>query len=280
VLWDNLFANDYDNGRRVYMGPYVGRDVSMCVEQQLVHAVLVNPNSEAPVNVVPIATTCAWAECAFGSAQAYDPGAACAAALDAWVQSGAWTTHSVPCTASGEPLIGSPPREGDIDPAAVPGDPILALEAARNAAQLATDLYFLPFELGPRATALIAAATRALRTFADDDVRRWEEASGAVQKAATHVTNLRDRALCHALYRFMWDLKEECLVISSVLEWGRRNFADVGAIPRATISAVLPDAPGCRTPFHVAGAIRGGPLQALRALTHFDPATAAFFPVQ
>ena len=55
VIWDNLHANDYDNGRRVFLGPYgPGRDAddlpSIC------HGILCNPNCEFEANFVPLRT--------------------------------------------------------------------------------------------------------------------------------------------------------------------------------------------------------------------------------
>jgi protein O-GlcNAcase/histone acetyltransferase len=52
VLWDNLFANDYDV-RRLNCGPYSGRRREL---RAAVRGILINPNNEYPVNFVPLRT--------------------------------------------------------------------------------------------------------------------------------------------------------------------------------------------------------------------------------
>jgi protein O-GlcNAcase/histone acetyltransferase len=46
IIWDNLFANDYD-ARRFYCGPYSGRPPEI---QSATRGILINPNCEAPLN--------------------------------------------------------------------------------------------------------------------------------------------------------------------------------------------------------------------------------------
>ncbi len=70
LLWDNLHANDYDNGRRCFLGPYgSGRDAddlpSVC------HGVLSNPNCEYEANYVPLRTLAMFGQHARG-AQPWD----------------------------------------------------------------------------------------------------------------------------------------------------------------------------------------------------------------
>ena len=52
LIWDNLHANDYD-GRRFFCGPYCGRPPELRSE---VSGLLSNPNSEFPLNYVPLRT--------------------------------------------------------------------------------------------------------------------------------------------------------------------------------------------------------------------------------
>lgn len=52
VLWDNLFANDYDL-RRANVGPYAGRDATLVDH---VRGILINPNNEYPLNTTPLET--------------------------------------------------------------------------------------------------------------------------------------------------------------------------------------------------------------------------------
>ena len=59
VIWDNLFANDYDF-HRVYCGPYSGRPVEL---RSAVRGILINPNNEYPLNFIPLRTMVAFLHC-------------------------------------------------------------------------------------------------------------------------------------------------------------------------------------------------------------------------
>ncbi|MCI0335747.1 MAG: protein O-GlcNAcase [Planctomycetes bacterium] len=52
LVWDNLFANDYDF-RRLYCGPYSGRPRDL---RSAVRGILVNPNNEYAINFIPLHT--------------------------------------------------------------------------------------------------------------------------------------------------------------------------------------------------------------------------------
>ncbi|CAI8006641.1 Protein O-GlcNAcase [Geodia barretti] len=56
VLWDNLHANDYDQ-RRLFLGPYSGRSVSL---RSHLNGVLTNPNCEFSANYIAIHTLAQW----------------------------------------------------------------------------------------------------------------------------------------------------------------------------------------------------------------------------
>ncbi|NWH80577.1 OGA GlcNAcase, partial [Piaya cayana] len=103
IIWDNLYANDYDC-RRVFLGPYTGRAPSLMPR---LRGLLLNPNCELQANFIPIHTlgrwfrseleSCAHADCtgmetaaAPGSSQgprdgSYDPQEALEQALLDWV---------------------------------------------------------------------------------------------------------------------------------------------------------------------------------------------------
>eukprot|EP01138_Halocafeteria_seosinensis_P010390 gb/GECG01010608.1/.p1 GENE.gb/GECG01010608.1/~~gb/GECG01010608.1/.p1 ORF type:complete len:910 (+),score=67.04 gb/GECG01010608.1/:1-2730(+) len=53
ILWDNLHANDYDAGNRVYLGPFSGRDPHI---RKYCKAVISNPNCSLDANFVPLRT--------------------------------------------------------------------------------------------------------------------------------------------------------------------------------------------------------------------------------
>ena len=59
VVWDNLHANDYDQ-RRLFLGPYVGRSVSLLPR---LNGVLTNPNCEYSANYVALHTLAQWSRC-------------------------------------------------------------------------------------------------------------------------------------------------------------------------------------------------------------------------
>lgn len=60
VIWDNLHANDYDQGR-LFLGPYVGRPVALLSK---LNGVLTNPNCEYGANYIAIHTMAQWSRCA------------------------------------------------------------------------------------------------------------------------------------------------------------------------------------------------------------------------
>ncbi|KAJ7425427.1 protein O-GlcNAcase-like isoform X1 [Willisornis vidua] len=56
IIWDNLYANDYDC-RRVFLGPYMGRAPGLMPR---LHGLLLNPNCELQANFIPIHTLGTW----------------------------------------------------------------------------------------------------------------------------------------------------------------------------------------------------------------------------
>lgn len=56
LIWDNLFANDYDC-RRVFLGPYTGRAPGLVPR---LCGLLLNPNCELQANFIPIHTLGSW----------------------------------------------------------------------------------------------------------------------------------------------------------------------------------------------------------------------------
>ncbi|MEX2306093.1 MAG: beta-N-acetylglucosaminidase domain-containing protein [Pirellulales bacterium] len=56
LIWDNLFANDYDF-RRLHCGPYSGRPRDL---RRAVRGILINPNNEYSLNFIPLRTLAAF----------------------------------------------------------------------------------------------------------------------------------------------------------------------------------------------------------------------------
>ncbi|XP_065490478.1 protein O-GlcNAcase-like isoform X2 [Caloenas nicobarica] len=63
VIWDNLYANDYDC-RRVFLGPYTGRAPGL---MSRLCGLLLNPNCELQANFIPIHTLGSWFQSELGS---------------------------------------------------------------------------------------------------------------------------------------------------------------------------------------------------------------------
>lgn len=63
VIWDNLYANDYDC-RRVFLGPYTGRAPGLVPR---LRGLLLNPNCELQANFIPIHTLGSWLRSELGS---------------------------------------------------------------------------------------------------------------------------------------------------------------------------------------------------------------------
>lgn len=172
VLWDNLFANDYD-GRRFFCGPYSGRPPALLGE---VRGILCNPNTEFPLNEVPLRT--------FGDFLRAGPGAEWRPrerfleGLRAWQGRFASRSNTI----------------------------------AFEDLQLLADSYYLPFEPGPGAAELLRLAERLLTT----DPAAWGALGMGFISIATRlrdtcarVSEIEDRPLFHAMSRRVWELKEE-----------------------------------------------------------------------
>jgi hypothetical protein len=106
------------------------------------------------------------------------------------------------------------------------------------------DCYYLPYEEGPAAVALLESARRLLAS----DPSGWGEAAAEFQQRAgrlrdvcARVAELHDRPLFHALGRRAWELREEMDLLLGYVRSKREH----------------PDAP-FRSGFHLPGTYRGG----------------------
>lgn len=170
TLWDNLHANDYD-GRRFCCGPYAGRPTALLAE---VRGILSNPNTEFPLNYVPMRTLAAFVR----SRAPWDARDAFLSAVREWVP-------------SFETVRGA----ADVD--------LLVLLA---------DCYYLPSREGPMADALHARARGALSASSAtwrDDAEAFVRDASRLRDFCAGLATLRDRPLFYALSRRVWDLREE-----------------------------------------------------------------------
>ena len=170
VIWDNLQANDYD-GHRFFCGPFSGRPPEL---RSAVRGILLNPNTEFPLNFVPVRTLAAYLR----SKDGWDPRAAYLSALREWLPHFA--------------TVGRPVTLEDLT--------------------LLADSYYLPYEEGPEAEALWGLARRILSTPPDQwgaEADLFERRAGQLRECCVRMTELRNRSLFQALSRRIWELREE-----------------------------------------------------------------------
>ena len=170
LIWDNLHANDYD-GRRFYVGPYAGRSPEL---RGKVRGILSNPNTEFPLNYVPLRT---FAEFVRVEGE-WDPRRAYESAMAEWLPQLE--------TGSGLPVLGD----------------LLLLG----------DCYYLPHSEGPLAKAIQTSAAELLQAKPADWIQSsaaFVEPATRLRNLCARVAELRDRLLFYALSRRVWDLREE-----------------------------------------------------------------------
>ena len=171
LIWDNLHANDYD-GRRFFCGPYSGRPPEL---RGAVSGLMINPNTEFPLNFVPLRTLAAFVK----SEGPWDARESYLAAMREWLPYFATT---------GQPL---------------------ALEDVI----LFCDCYYLPHEEGLEAAALYER-TRVLLTqnpeeWSEDQVGAFRKSASRLHEVCIRMAELRHRPLFYALSRRIWELREE-----------------------------------------------------------------------
>lgn len=180
LIWDNLFANDYDL-RRLYLGPYAGRPGSL---RAATSGVLLNPNCEFEANRLALDTFAAWV-----SREDYDPSTAHNVAREAWRADWRYVGSN-----------GATTR--------LPSDLFALL----------CDCLHLPFTHGPRAETWrrdVAAAVQGEPAAA----ARAREGGEQLATLFEQLTRLENRELLHTVYRHVWELKEEAGLILGYLNW-------------------------------------------------------------
>jgi protein O-GlcNAcase/histone acetyltransferase len=184
LIWDNLFANDYD-GQRFYCGPYAGRPVEL---RHHVSGILCNPNTEFPLNFVPVRAFASYLQ----SEGDYDARAAYLAALRDWLPR--FMTVSGPASFDDLLRLGDCyylPHEDGAEAEKLIG---LARQIVRRA----------PEEWNGADSAFCQQAL-ALRDF------------------CSRLADLRDRTLFYALHRRIWELREEMDLLLGYVRATRGN---------------------------------------------------------
>ena len=170
LIWDNLHANDYDD-RRFYVGPYAGRPAEL---RGKVSGILSNPNTEFPLNFVPLRTFAEFVR----SEGEWNPRRAYESAMAEWLPQFE--------TVSGVPALGD----------------LLLLG----------DCYYLPHGEGPLAEALHASTAELLRSNPaawGAKTTAFVEPATRLRHLCARLAELRDRSLFYALSCRVWDLREE-----------------------------------------------------------------------
>ena len=170
LIWDNLFANDYD-GRRFFCGPYAGRPLAL---KGAVRGILLNPNTEFPLNFVPIHSFGAY----LAAGEVWDARASFLAGLRAW-----WPHFAT---------VGAPLDFADLVTFA--------------------DAFYLPYEDGPEADALARDIARCLgssRIPDDPESLAVRARMLRLKEFCARLVDLIDRGLFHACHRRVWELREE-----------------------------------------------------------------------
>jgi protein O-GlcNAcase/histone acetyltransferase len=187
LLWDNLHANDYDL-RRIYLGPYSGRPLELRNE---VAGILSNPNCEFEANYIPLRTLAMYAQVE----GKWDPRHAFHAALRGWALQ--WKMHK-------------------------PGGP------SAEELELLCDCFYLPTQLGARARAFIDDFHFLLRAPPKRwgmVGRRFETSCAELIGLFDKMSALKNRELLYAVYRLVWELREETRLIQKYVRWLRTSPA-------------------------------------------------------
>ncbi len=170
LIWDNLHANDYD-GHRFFCGPYSGRAPELRAE---VSGLMCNPNTEFPLNYVPLRTLAEFARCR----GAWDARAAYLAAIQEWL-----------------PYFETVGRQVTLEDLICFGD-----------------CYYLPYEEGPEGRSLYASARSLLAQNPSewgDQAALFQARAARLRDFCVRLSELRQRPLFYALNRRLWELREE-----------------------------------------------------------------------
>jgi protein O-GlcNAcase / histone acetyltransferase len=188
VIWDNLFANDYD-ARRLFCGPYSGRSRAL---RGAVGGILINPNNEYPINFLPLRTFAAFV----GGEAEWKPREAFLQSVAAWLPR--FETVTKPLMLDDLILLA--------DCFYLPHEDGPQAEALLG---LIDRLIDTPVDQW------------------GDSYDAFKSINHRIQSLFDRLTELRDRELFDAWSRRAWALKEELLVIDAALSQKKagRNLA-------------------------------------------------------
>lgn len=207
------------DGRRLILGPYEGRPLALREE---VRGILSNPNTEFPLNHVAIRTLGGFVH---ATGAQWDARAAYREALRDWQPT--------------FEMVGGAIAFDDLE--------------------WLGDCYYLPYEEGPAAEALLARASAALTDVSDgwrDVTQRFLVDAVHKRDVCARLATLRNRPLFNALSRRIWDLREELDLLVRAAQ--ARLASQDGAVR-------------VQSDFHQPRTYRGGTVARLQRLLHQHP---------
>ncbi|ELU09423.1 hypothetical protein CAPTEDRAFT_175350 [Capitella teleta] len=253
VIWDNLFANDYDQ-TRLYLGPYDGRKVGL---KKDLTGVLLNPNCEFEMNFVAMHTTAQWklnrvqqfpldsssqdvemedqTESQGSTAvPEYNPRRALEKALIDWreefykrPQYSTYQAHMKETEDGDEMETGGKDKDkhkktiAELDPLDLDDLYILS------------DLFCLPFDYGPRAVHFLKKAhwlisnVKLVKDGAseqkgsewNEEAQHFNDCYRNLAILADKIINIPNRDILYDLYSYLSDIRSTLCLINSYIKW-------------------------------------------------------------
>jgi protein O-GlcNAcase/histone acetyltransferase len=193
LIWDNLFANDYDI-RRLHCGPYAGRSPEL---RDAVRGILINPNNEYLINNVPLRTFSQVLKVE----RDWNPREAYLSAISEW--------HSTFATVA---------RPLQLDDLILLADCFYLPHTTGSEAD--------------KLLALIGRLSKLSAEEWGGDYENFCDFNSRIQQSFERLTELRDRDLFDAWSRYAWQLKEEMQLIALRFEQKKAGRTPLGSDPQ------------------------------------------------
>uniref|UniRef100_A0A3Q3WMD2 GH84 domain-containing protein n=1 Tax=Mola mola TaxID=94237 RepID=A0A3Q3WMD2_MOLML len=213
VIWDNIHANDYDP-QRLFLGPYKDRPTELLPK---LRGVLTNPNCEFYPNFVAIHTLATWCKATADGGQRdvemgdYSPQKALTLALTDWLQEFLSADHPgarLKKESSDEEPMQTDMGEGSYVPGPDENQLYTAEPLTLNDLKLLSDLFYLPYEHGPTARAMLQELDW-LKNHTEwcSRARQFDEMCEAVVQMFNRLSNAPNRSILYDLYNYICDIK-------------------------------------------------------------------------
>lgn len=237
VIWDNIHANDYDP-QRIFLGPFKDRPTDLIPK---LRGVLTNPNCEFYPNFVAIHTLATWCKATPDEEPSdvemageedqdscYSPQKALTLALTEWLEEFLNADQpggpQHPASRVRKDPSFEEPMQTDLGEAPyVPGpdeNPLYTAEPLTlDDLKLLSDLFYLPYEHGPTARAMlqeldwlknhswaVAAQTEKTAEWCTR-AQHFDEMCEAVVQMFNRLSNAPNRSILYDLYNYICDIK-------------------------------------------------------------------------